>query len=121
MAKDPRRLGDPARYCHRDDVVYETLTKAYQDASGTKCKIAVVHQLPRGAQDTFYNGESSGSISLHCFVEKHQPDLLLCGHIHESRGESLISSTRIVNVESCEGGFAQIIEIDEDTTVNWIE
>jgi uncharacterized protein len=121
VAKDPRRLGDPARYCHRDDVVYETLTKAYPDASGTKCKIAVVHQLPRGAQDTFYNGESSGSISLRGFVEKHQPDLLLCGHIHEARGKSLIGSTQIVNVGELRRGFAQIIEIDEDITVNWIE
>jgi uncharacterized protein len=121
VAKDPRRLGDPARYYHRDDVVYETLTKAYQDASGTRCKIAVVHQPPRKAQDTLYNGESSESVSLRRFVDKHQPDLLLYGHIHESRRERLIGSTQIVNVEGCEGGFVSIIEIDEDITVNWIK
>jgi Icc-related predicted phosphoesterase len=120
VAKDPRRLGDPARYYHRDDEIYETLAAAYQDVSGTRCKIVLVHQPPRGAQDTLYNGESSGSVSLRRFVQEYQPDLLLCGHIHEARGESFIGSTRIVNVGELRREFASIIEIGEEITVNWI-
>lgn len=120
MAKDPRRLGDPARYYHRDDEVYETLAAAYQDISDTRIKIVVVHQPPQGAQDTLYNGESSGSVRLRRFVEEYQPDLLLCGHIHEARGESFIGSTRIVNVGELRQGFAALIEIADEIAVNWI-
>jgi uncharacterized protein len=120
VAKDPRRLGDPARYYHRDEEVYETMAAAYQDVSGTRYKIVVVHQPPRWAQDTLYNGESSGSLSLRRFVEEYQPDLLLCGHIHEARGESFIGSTRIVNVGELRVGFASIIEIADGIAVNWI-
>ncbi|MCX6673637.1 MAG: metallophosphoesterase [Methanothrix sp.] len=119
-AKNSRRLGDPARYYHRDDEVYETLTAAYQDITDARIKIVVVHQPPWGAQDTLYNGESSGSVSLRRFVEEYQPDLLLCGHIHEARGECFIGSTRIVNVGELRQGFAALIEIGEEITVNWI-
>ncbi|MFZ2472683.1 MAG: metallophosphoesterase [Methanothrix sp.] len=88
--------------------------------SDARIKIAVVHQPPRGAQDTLYNGESSGSASLRRFVEEYQPDLLLCGHIHEARGEGFIGSTRIVNVGELRQRFAALIEITDRTTVNWI-
>jgi hypothetical protein len=64
--------------------------------------------------------ESSGSVSLRRFVEEYQLDLLLCGHIHEARGESFIGSTRIVNVGELRQGFAALIEIGEEITVNWI-
>jgi hypothetical protein len=121
VAKDSRRLEDTARYYHRDDEVYGTLAAAYQDVSGTRCKIVVVHQPPWRAQDTLYNGESSGSVSLRCFVQEYQPDLLLCGHIHEARGECFIGSTRIVNVGELRRGFAALIEIGEEITVNWIK
>lgn len=120
VARDPRRLGDPARYYHRDDEVYDTLATAYQDISDARIKIVVVHQPPRGAQDTLYNGERSGSVSLRRFVEECQPNLLLCGHIHEARGESLIGSTRIVNVGELRRGFAALIEIGDEIAVNWI-
>ncbi|MCK9440881.1 MAG: metallophosphoesterase [Methanothrix sp.] len=120
VARDPRRLEDPARYYHRDDEVYEALAVAYQAISDARIKIVVVHQPPREAQDTLYNGESSGSVSLRRFVEEYQPDLLLCGHIHEARGECLIGSTRIVNVGELRQGFAALIEIADKITVNWI-
>ena len=120
VARDPRRLEDPARYYHHDSEVYEILAAAYQDISNARIKIVVVHQPPRGAQDTLYNEESSRSVSLRCFVEEYQPDLLLCGHIHEARGECFIGPTRIVNVGELRQGFAALIEIGEEIAVNWI-
>ncbi len=121
VAKSPLRLGDPDRYYHRDDEVYPALAEAYQGISDAKCRIVVVHQPPRGAQDTLYNGESSGSIGLRCFVEDYQPELLLCGHIHEDRGECSIGSTRIVNVGELRQGFAALIALGEEIRVDWIQ
>ena len=123
VARDLRRVGDPARYYHRDEVVYEELARSYRDLSGAGAKtrmVVVVHQPPRGAQDTLYNDESSGSVSLRRFVEDHLPDLLLCGHIHEARGECSIGSTRIVNVGELRQGHAALIEIGEEIAVHWI-
>lgn len=120
VAKDPRRLGDPARYYHNDIEVYETLAAVYQNIISARVKIVAVHQPPRGVQDTLYNGESSGSVNLRRFVEEYQPDLLLCGHIHEARGMGFIGTTRIVNVGELRQGCAALIEIGDEITVNWI-
>ena len=120
VARDPRRLGDPARYYHREEEVYRILAAAYPKISGTKYKIIVVHQPPLGAQDRLYNGESSGSVCLRRFIEEYQPDLLLCGHIHEDRGECSIGSTRIVNVGELRQGFAALIDLGEEIRVQWI-
>lgn len=120
VARDPSRLGDPARYYHSDDEVYEALAKSHQRISGAKTRVVIVHQPPRGAQDTLYNGERSGSSGLCKFLEEREPHLLLCGHIHEARGESRIGSTRIVNVGELRRGFGALIEISDDISVNWI-
>jgi Icc-related predicted phosphoesterase len=120
VAKDPRRLGDPARYYHNDIEVYETLATVYHNINSARIKLVAVHQPPRGAQDTLYNGESSGSVSLRRFVEEYQPDLLLCGHIHEARGMGFIGTTRIVNVGELREGFAVLIEIGDKISVNWV-
>lgn len=121
VARDPRRLGDPARYYHSDSDVYETLASGYKKIANARIKIIIVHQPPRGAQDTLYNGESSGSMSLRRFVEEYRPDLLLCGHIHEARGMGYLGTTRIVNVGELRQGYGAIIEIGDDIAVSWIQ
>lgn len=120
IAKDPRRLGDPNRYYHRDEEVYSILEKAYQEVSGARAKIVIVHQPPRGAQDILYNGERSGSLELRRFIENFQPDLVLCGHIHEDRGECLIGSTLVVNVGELRRGYGAMIELNDEITVEGI-
>ncbi len=120
IARDPRRLGDLNRYYHRDEEVYSLLEKAYGEVSDAQRKILVVHQPPRGAQDLLYNGESSGSSELRRFVEDHQPDLVLCGHIHEDRGECQIGSTLVVNVGELRRGHGAVITLDEEIAVDWI-
>lgn len=121
VARKPQRLGDSTRYYHHDEEVYQTLAGAFPKISNKKFKIIITHQPPRGARDTLYNGERSGSASLRRFVEEFQPDLLLCGHIHEDRGESCIGSTKIVNVGELRRGYASIIKLDDEIVVEWIE
>jgi hypothetical protein len=120
VARESHRMGDPARYYHNDIEVYETLAAAYQNIIDARIKIIIVHQPPHGVQDTLYNGESSGSVSLRRFVEEYQPDLLLCGHIHEARGVGFIGTTRVVNVGELRQGCAALIEIGDKITVNWV-
>jgi Icc-related predicted phosphoesterase len=38
-----------------------------------------------------------GSVSIRGAIEKHQPKLVLCGHIHESRGTHKIGRTLVIN------------------------
>jgi Icc-related predicted phosphoesterase len=118
---NPRRLEDPARYYHRDGEVYDSLAQAYPGISGSKTIIVLTHQPPRDTRDTIYTGERTGCISLRRFLEEYQPDLLLCGHIHEDRGESQVGPTRIINVGELRQGYAAIIELNGELAVDWIE
>ena len=121
VMRDPRRLGNPGRYYHREEDVYDLLSRAHREASGAKRLIVITHQPPRGSRDTIYTGESTGSTGLRRFVEERQPQLLLCGHIHEDRGEALIGRTRIINVGELRRGHAALIELNDEVRVKWID
>jgi Icc-related predicted phosphoesterase len=120
VARDARRLGHPARYYHSEEEIYPLLARCHQEIAKAKTRIVLSHQPPRGVQDTLYNGESSGSLGLRRFLEDFQPHLLLCGHIHEARGESLVGRCRVVNVGELREGFAVMVEIGDRISVQWI-
>jgi Icc-related predicted phosphoesterase len=118
VAREGRNPDNPARQYHRDEDVYEYLSGAYEDISGARRKIVVTHQPPFGFLDTLYNGEPSGSVSLRRFLEERQPDLLLCGHIHEARGRAWLGRTLGVNVGELRCGYSAFIELSDDIRVH---
>lgn len=120
VPNNPKRRGDPARYYHSNEELYESLAKNYGAISDLRRKIVLTHQPPRGARDLLYNGEISGSLGLRRFIEEFQPDLLICGHIHEDRGEASIGRTKIINVGELRRGYAAFVEINEDIKIKWI-
>lgn len=121
VMRDPKRFGNPARYYHREEDAYDLLSKAQKEIRDVQKVIVITHQPPRGSRDTIYTGERTGSIGLRCFVEEHQLQLLLCGHIHEDRGEAMIGSTRIVNVGELRRGHAALIELNDEMRVEWLD
>jgi Icc-related predicted phosphoesterase len=79
---------------------------------GARRKVVVTHQPPFGVLDTLYSGQPSGCRSLRRFLEDYQPDLLLCGHIHEARGEARLGRTAVVNVGELRNGHRAMIDLD---------
>jgi Icc-related predicted phosphoesterase len=60
--------------------------------------ILLAHQPPYGTKcDRVLKIRHVGSRAIRELVEDWQPDLVLCGHIHESAGTDLIGKTRIIN------------------------
>lgn len=87
--------------------------------SDCSVRIFCPHSPPHGtACDRLRSGEPVGSPSLRAFVERAQPDLVLCGHIHESRGEDTIGRSRIVNPGPAFAGHYALVEIGETVTVS---
>jgi Icc-related predicted phosphoesterase len=109
VIRDPIRLKNPDRYFHTDDDIYESLTRLYGDISDSRHKVVITHQPPRNSRDLIHSGERGGSVGLRRFIEENQPDLLLCGHIHEDSGEAKIGSTKVINVGEMRRGYAAII------------
>ena len=84
------------------------------------CRVRILcpHGPPFGtACDRLRSGEHVGSPALRALVEREQPDLVLCGHIHESRGEDVIGATRIVNPGPVASGHYALVEIGESRGV----
>ena len=95
---------------------FEMSERKFSDAmkkvklSNNKMKsILVTHQPPyKTLLDPVY-GEHSGSTSIRKFIEKHQPNFCITGHMHENEGkQDKIGKTKIVNP----GPLGKIIEID---------
>jgi Icc-related predicted phosphoesterase len=60
--------------------------------------IIVSHSPPKGAVDESSSGQHLGSAAVLNAVEKCQPILVVCGHIHDSSGRSeTIGSTPVIN------------------------
>jgi Icc-related predicted phosphoesterase len=76
-----------------------------------RARILCPHAPPHGtACDRIRSGEHVGSPALRAVIEREQPDIVLCGHIHESRGEDLIGATRVVNPGPIASGHYALVE-----------
>ena len=61
--------------------------------------LLAVHSPPKGVADRSSGGASLGSAAVRAAIERAQPRLALCGHVHESWGETgLIGVTRVHNL-----------------------
>lgn len=61
--------------------------------------ILVLHSPPKGVADVTSGGQSVGSTAVYEAIERIQPKLAFCGHIHDSWGQSgRIGDTQVVNL-----------------------
>lgn len=91
----------------------------WQDVRDSQWKIFVPHAPPKETHlDRILIGKHVGSQAVREFVELHQPDVLVCGHIHESRGLDAIGKTQMVNCGSATRGYYAVIEITDAVKIN---
>lgn len=61
--------------------------------------ILISHSPPKGVVDLTSQGASVGSVAVYEAVERIQPGLAFCGHIHDSWGQTgWIGSTQVINL-----------------------
>lgn len=68
--------------------------------AGLQPLVLICHAPPHGtALDRVRDGLHAGSRSVREFVDRHQPEYLFCGHIHEAEGAQVeIGRTKAINV-----------------------
>jgi uncharacterized protein len=88
--------------------LYDLLKKGFEGIKNLKKKIMVTHVHPsktKMEQFTKFFPESDG---IRKAIEKLQPDIMLCSHVHEAEGlEEMIGKTKVLNV----GKEGKIIDI----------
>ena len=85
---------------------FKTLKDSHETIKDTKRKIMVTHIHPD--KSIFGFGVFPGSSGVRKALDEFQPDIHICGHIHETEGiEEVIGNTKVINV----GKKGRIIEI----------
>jgi uncharacterized protein len=108
--RTPFELGDEELERRAED--------AFAAVGGCRVRIFCPHAPPEGTVcDRLRDGRHVGSAVVRRVVEREQPDLVLCGHIHEARGVDKIGRTRIVNPGPVTAGHYAAVTVDGDLSV----
>lgn len=89
-------FGTPSEY--PESAFAAWLEAAWQRARLYPHTVLVSHNPPKGtACDVIPGGVHVGSTAVREFLEDAQPDICLCGHIHEARAVDRVGRTVVVN------------------------
>ncbi len=92
----PTPFATPSEY--PEGLLAEWLEEAYARAAAWRHIVLVSHTPPYAtACDRLSDGTPVGSTAVREFIEKRQPDLCVCGHVHESKAVDRIGDTLIIN------------------------
>lgn len=95
------------------------IERAFAAVAGARWTIFCPHAPPLGtACDRLRSGEHVGSAAVRAAVEQRKPDVVLCGHIHEARGEDTLGRTRVVNPGPVRQGHYALVEVGEAIAVS---
>jgi Icc-related predicted phosphoesterase len=101
-----------------DDELERRIERAFAEVGGCRVAIFCPHAPPADtACDRLANGEHVGSAVIRAFVEREQPDLVLCGHIHEARAVDRLGRSQVVNPGPASAGHYAVVEVGEQVAV----
>ncbi|NJE61036.1 metallophosphoesterase [Thermococcus sp. 21S7] len=92
-----------------EDEIRGILDRNYREGD-----VILSHVPPHGTvADRVHLGHHVGSGALREFIEKRQPPLVVCGHIHEGRGIDRVGETMVVNPGPLFRKHYAVIDFDE--------
>ena len=77
--------------------------------------IVLSHCPPSSTLSMADNKENIGSKELLNYINKHNPKLLICGHVHESTGVEIIGETLCINTAT----EVNLLEVDLEDISNY--
>lgn len=80
--------------------------------------VLVVHPPPWGILDGVFGKFHAGSKGVLRLLQKTEPALCICGHIHEMPGTQVYKKTLVVNCSMGRDGGGALIELKKDGTVH---
>jgi hypothetical protein len=101
-----------------EDEILRRAEEGWKEIRNAPRTVFVPHAPPRSTKlDKILVGAHVGSLAIREFVECNQPDVLICGHIHESRGTDVLGRTQMVNCGPAGKGSYAVITIDQEVTI----
>lgn len=76
--------------------------------------VLVSHPPPfNSGVDRTFGGCRAGSHAVRRFIQNYQPDVCVCGHIHEAYGTAILGETLIVNPGAFQSGRYAVLSCEE--------
>jgi uncharacterized protein len=101
-----------------EEEIMHCIKSGYTYVKHCRMKILVSHAPPYGTKvDIIHSGFHVGSTAVRDFIEEEKPDIVICGHIHEGRGQDTIGKTKIVNCGQAERGCYALIEVFHENQI----
>ncbi len=74
-------------------------TRLAEPLHNNKIPVILVSHVPplKTSVDKLRSGKHVGSSAIRSVIERFQPELCICGHIHEAKGKDMIENTAIYN------------------------
>ncbi len=105
-------------YQFTEEELANHLQEGFAAIDGADRHVILSHTPPHGCRvDRTYLMQHVGSKALRGFVDHHQPDLVVCGHIHEARGVDRIGATQVVNCGPAAHGYYATIDLGEPLSI----
>jgi uncharacterized protein len=96
-----------------EEELREVLEAGHEAVADASRHLMVCHTPPYDTRlDRLMNGRPVGSPAVRHFIEAHQPDVALVGHIHEGRGTDRIGRTVVLNAGALRDGGYVVVEDD---------
>ena len=78
---------------------FYNLKTGFEKIVKTKKKIMITHNHPANTKSENFSKFVKGSLGIKKAIDDFQPDIAICGHIHEAEGfQEKIGNTRLINV-----------------------
>jgi uncharacterized protein len=107
----PVSIGTP--YEIPESEIAQRLERGFSQSMTARHRVLVPHAPPHNAVDRTHSGVAAGSRAVRDFIERVEPALILCGHIHEARGQTRIGRTLVVNCGPACNGHYVIIDFND--------
>lgn len=109
-------------YQFGEDELAGLLRAGHAQIAGAARHLVLSHAPPyRSKLDRTHFFKHVGSRALRAFIDRVQPLLVVCGHIHEGRGVERLGRTTLVNCGMAGRGYyavAEVAEVDEHVEVD---
>ena len=105
-------------YHFTEEDLAEMLETGYAQIDGAAVHVVLSHVPPHGGKlDRTHLFQHVGSTAIRAFIDERQPDLVLCGHIHESRGVERLGRTTVANCGVGDRRYYAIAEVGDGVEV----
>lgn len=103
-----------------EETLRAVLEAGWAATAGAARRLMICHAPPYDtALDRLLNGRPVGSPAVREFIETHQPEAAIVGHIHEGRGLERIGRTLVVNPGALrDGGYVVVDDVGDQLSAD---